>query len=212
MNILLPLMFPAQFGCFSSSEVTMILVGKAAIIDFMFFYHHSTDTWFANGSPASNRFAVVWSKLLTEDDGNLPLDFVKVSDLKCPSTEEVKKTPCTVPWKSWPSQIRRMGLFVLVLLLHHQWSAHKDSETLYSYSQRSPGGPCDPLASVWDHPLNTTRKLYTMSHRSTSFHLSGLIQPWVCWRQSDRMRFPAHRVSTACICSAVAHRGTGSHH
>lgn len=189
----------------------MILVGKAAIIDFMFFCHHSTGIWFANHSPASSWFAAVCSKLLTEDDGNLLLEFVRVSDLKCPRTEELKNTPCTVPWKSWPSQIRRMGLFVLVLWFHHQWSAHNDSETLHGYSQRSPGGLCDPLTGVWNQPLNTTRKLYTASHGSTSFNISGLIPPWVCWRQSDGMRFPACRVSTVCICSAIPHRGTGSH-
>lgn len=212
MNIFLPLMFPAQFGCFISSEVTMILVGKAAIRDFMIFNHHSTDIWFANHSQASNKFAVAWCKLLTEDDGNLPLELMRVSDLKCPSTGEVKKTPCTVPWKFWLSQICRMGLFVPVLQLYHQWSAHKDSETFHGYCQRSPGGLCDPLTGAWDHPLNTTRKVYTVSHGSTSFHLSGLIALWVCWRQSDGMRFPACRVSSACICSAVPQRGTGSHH
>ncbi|CAM9277881.1 unnamed protein product, partial [Bubo scandiacus] len=66
MNIFLPLMFPAQFECFISSVVTMILVGKAAIINFMFFYHHNTDIWFTNDSPASKRFAGMWCKLLTE--------------------------------------------------------------------------------------------------------------------------------------------------
>lgn len=54
------MIFPAEFGCFTSSEVTMILVGKAAIINFMFFYLHSTDIWSANNRSASDRFAVVW--------------------------------------------------------------------------------------------------------------------------------------------------------
>lgn len=106
MNIFLPLVFPAQFGCCIFSVVTMILAGKAAIIDFMFFYHHNTDIWFASDSPASNRFAAVWHKLLTEDDGNLPQDFLRVSGLRCPSTVEGKQTPCTAPWRSWPSQIQ----------------------------------------------------------------------------------------------------------
>ena len=88
----------------------MILVGKAAIIDFMFFYHHSADIWLANSRSATDGFAVVWSKLLTEENGNLPLDFLKALGLKCLNTEEVKQTPDSVPWRSWPSWIHRMGL------------------------------------------------------------------------------------------------------
>lgn len=76
---------------FYFSVVTVILVGKAAIINFMFFYYHSTDISFASNGPASNGFAEVLSKLLTEDDGNLPPEFWRMSGLKCPSTE-VKRT------------------------------------------------------------------------------------------------------------------------
>lgn len=77
----------------------MILVGKAARIVLMFFCHHSAHICSANRT-VSNRLAELWSKLLTKQDGNLPLDFLEALGLKSPTSEEVKQTPSIVLWRS----------------------------------------------------------------------------------------------------------------
>lgn len=77
----------------------MILVGKAARIVFMFFCHHSAHICSANNRTVSNTLAALRSKPLTEQDGNLPLDFLEALGLKCPSPEEVKQTPGVVLWR-----------------------------------------------------------------------------------------------------------------
>lgn len=107
-SIFLPLKFLAELRCFISLGLTMILVGKAARIVLMFFCHHSAHICSANNRTVSNRLAELWSKLLTKQDGNLPLDFLEALGLKSPTSEEVKQTPSIVLWRSWTSWIHGM--------------------------------------------------------------------------------------------------------
>lgn len=186
----------------------MILGGKAAIIDFMFFYHHNAVIWFASDSPASNGFAAVWHKLLTEDDGNLPQDFLRVSGLRCPSTVEGKQTPCTAPWRSWPSQIQDRPFCAIFILCSSSAVCGRCLRTLKSswLQVRGPQAVCvihSPVCEIalWTPPESSIPCPMLSFHPQprTRFGLSHLIPPWVCWRQSDWAGV-SHLSGQHCLC------------